>query len=61
LCFGHVTNLLPYFGSTYFTAGLGLTFGQAIVVRLALNLAASFGGGSIHFFPELRFQFGLDP
>ena len=61
LCFGHVTNLLPYFGSTYFTAGLGLTFGQAIVVRIALNLAASFGGGSIYFFPELRFQFGLDP
>jgi len=61
LCFGHVTNLLPYFGSTYFTAGFGLTFGQALVVRIALNLAASIGGGSITFFPELRFQFGLDP
>ena len=61
LCFGHVTNLLPYLGSTYFTAGFGLTFGQALVVRIALNLAASVGGGSIYFFPELRFQFGLDP
>lgn len=61
ICLGHVTNLLPYFGSTYFTAGLGLTFGQAIVVRIALNLAASVGGGSVYFFPELRFQFGLDP
>ncbi len=61
VCFGHVTNLLPYFGSTYFTAGLGLTFGQAMVVRMALNLAMSVGGGSVYFFPEIRFQVGLDP
>jgi hypothetical protein len=61
LCLGHVTNLLPYFGSTYFTLGLGLTFGHAWVARIALNLAASIGGGSVYFFPEIRFQFGLDP
>ena len=61
LCFGHVTNLLPYFGSTYFTAGLGLSFGRAIVVRIAFNIAMSIGGGSVYFFPEIRFQFGLDP
>lgn len=61
LCIGHVTNLLPDFGSTYFTAGLGFAFGQAIVVRMALNLALSVSGGSFHLFPELRFQFGLDP
>jgi hypothetical protein len=56
-----VTNLLPYFGSTYFTAGLGLTLGKAFVVRMALNLAMSIGGGSVYFFPELRFQVGIDP
>lgn len=61
LCIGHVTNLLPDFGSTYFTAGLGFAFGQAIVVRMALNLALSVSGDSFHLFPELRFQFGLDP
>ena len=61
LCLGHVTNLLPYFGSTYFTAGFGLTFGQAIIVRMAFNLAMSIGGGSFYFFPEIRFQFGIDP
>ena len=61
LCLGHVTNLLPYFGSTYFTAGFGLTFGQAIIVRMAFNLAMSVSGGSFHFFPEIRFQFGIDP
>lgn len=61
LCFGHVTNLLPYFGSTYFTAGLGLGFGQAIVVRIVFNIAMSVGGGSVYFFPEVRFQFGIDP
>jgi len=57
---GHVTNLLPYFGSTYFTFGVGVAFGQAFVVRIAANLAASISGG---FFPflEFRFQFGLDP
>jgi len=61
LCLGHVTNLLPYFGSTYFTAGLGLTFGQAIITRMAFNLAMSVSGGSFYFFPEIRFQFGIDP
>ncbi|MBU1048901.1 hypothetical protein KKG90_02640 [Candidatus Bipolaricaulota bacterium] len=61
LCFGHVTNLLPYFGSTYFTAGLGWTVGQAIVVRMAFNIGMSLGGGSVYFFPEIRFQVGLDP
>ncbi len=61
LCVGHVTNLLPNFGSTYFTAGLGFAFGQAIVFRMALNLGLSVSGGSFYFFPELRFQFGLDP
>jgi hypothetical protein len=61
LCVGHVTNLLPFFGSTYFTAGLGLTLGQALVLRMALNLAMSIGGGSVYFFPEIRFQVGLDP
>lgn len=61
LCAGHVSNLLPYFGSTYFTAGLGLTLGKVFVVRMALNLAMSIGGGSVYFFPELRFQAGIDP
>jgi len=61
LCLGHVTNLLPYFGSTYFTAGFGLTFGQAIIVRMAFNLAMSVSSGSFYFFPEIRFQFGIDP
>jgi hypothetical protein len=61
LCLGHVTNLLPYFGSTYFTAGVGLTFGRAIIVRMAFNIAMSIGGGSVYFFPEILFQFGLRP
>ena len=57
---GHVTNIFPYFGSTYFTFGAGLAFGQAFVARIAANLALSIGGG---FFPflEFRFQFGFDP
>jgi len=60
LALGHVTNLFPHFGSTYFTLGAGLAFGQAFVARIAVNLALSVGGG---FFPflEFRFQFGLDP
>jgi hypothetical protein len=58
---GHLTNLLPYFGSTYFNAGIGLTLGQAIVFRTALGLAFSYSSGSFYFFPELRFQLGLDP
>ena len=61
LSFGHVTNLLPYFGSTYLTAGLGLTLGQALVAHFAANLAVSIGGGSIYPFLEFRFQFGIDP
>jgi len=58
---GHLTNLLPYFGSTYFNAGVGLAFGQALVLRASLALAFSYSGGSFYFFPELRFQAGLDP
>ncbi len=62
---GHMTNLLPFFGSTYFMAGLGMDtrnlFGQALIFRVALNLAMSVSGGSFYFFPELRFQFGIDP
>ncbi len=61
LSFGHVTNLLPYFGATYLTAGLGLTLGQALVAHVAANLAVSIGGGSIYPFLEFRFQFGIDP
>jgi hypothetical protein len=59
--FGHVTNLLPYFGSTYFTGGVGLTLGQALAAHFGLNLAVSIGGGSIYPFLELRIQFGIDP
>jgi len=60
IALGHVTNLMPHFGSTYFTLGAGFTLGHAIVARIAANLALSVGGG---FFPflEFRFQFGLDP
>jgi len=57
---GHVTNLLPYFGSTYFTLGAGIVLGQIYVLRLAVNLAASVGGGFYPFL-EFRLQFGLDP
>jgi hypothetical protein len=60
LCVGHVTNLLPHFGSTYFTAGLGFAIGNAWVLRTTLNLALSVGYG-FYAFPELRFQFGFDP
>jgi len=60
LALGHVTGLLPSFGSTYFTFGAGILLGQTFLVRAAVNLALSIGGG---FFPflELRLQFGLDP
>jgi len=61
LCVGHVTNLWPNLGTTYFTAGLGFALGQTIVVRTALNLAIVYSGGNFYFFPEVRFQFGLDP
>ena len=61
LSFGHVTSLMPYFGSTYLTAGLGLTLGQALVAHLAANLAVSIGGGGLYPFLEFRFQFGVDP
>ncbi len=61
LCFGHVTNLLPYFGSTYLTAGVGYTFGQTLVAHLAANLAVSIGGGALYPFLEFRFQLGIDP
>jgi len=60
LALGHVTSLLPYFGSTYFTLGAGITFGQAFVARIAANLALSIGGG-LYPFLEFRLQFGLDP
>jgi hypothetical protein len=60
LALGHVTNLLPHFGSTYFTFGAGMTFGGSLVARIAANLALSVGGG-LHPFLELRFQLGLDP
>ncbi len=58
---GHLTNLLPYFGSTYFNAGIGLALGQALVLRATLALAFSYSAGSFYFFPELRFQVGLNP
>jgi hypothetical protein len=58
---GHLTNLLPYFGSTYFNAGIGLALGQALIMRASLALAFSYSGGSFYFFPELRFQVGVDP
>lgn len=61
LCFGHVTNLLPQFGSTYLTAGLGWTVGRLLVARFAANLAVSIGGGMFYPFLEFRFQMGVDP
>lgn len=61
LCAGHVTNILPYFGSTYLTAGLGATLGRALVGRFTANLAVSIGGGMFYPFLEFRFQFGIDP
>jgi hypothetical protein len=61
LCLGHVTNLLPYFGLTYLTVGLGLTLGRALVARFVASLAASIGGGKFTPFLELRFQLGIDP
>jgi len=60
LSLGHVTNLLPHFGSTYFTLGAGIMLGQVYVFRLAVNLAASVSGGFYPFL-EFRLQFGLDP
>jgi len=59
--FGHVTNLLPYFGSTYFTGGVGLTLGRTLAAHFGLNLAVSIGGGSFYPFLELRIQVGIDP
>ena len=61
LSLGHVTNLLPYFGSTYLTAGFGFTLGQALVAHFGANLAVSIGGGSFYPFLEFRFQSGIDP
>jgi len=61
LCAGHVTNLLPYFGSTYFTGGVGLTLGRTLAAHFGLNLAVSIGGGSFYPFLEFRIQFGIDP
>ena len=61
LALGAVTNLMPYFGSTYFTLGLGITFGHALVVRAMFNIAASISAHGIFWFPEIRFQFGIDP
>ncbi len=61
LCIGHITNLMPYFGSTAFTVGLGVTLGRLLVFRTAFNLAFSYSMGSFYFFPEIRFQVGVDP
>lgn len=61
LYLGHVTNVLPYFGSTYFTLGLGLALGRAFVVRVAAGIAASVSSHGVYWFPEIRFQMGLDP
>jgi len=61
LCFGHVTNLLPSFGSTYLTVGLGWTFGRIVVVRLAASIAVSLSLSSFHPFLEFRVQLGFDP
>jgi len=61
LAIGALTNLLPYFGSTYFTLGLGLTLGHAIVFRAVFNIAASISVHGVFWFPEIRFQFGIDP
>lgn len=61
LTFGHVTNLLPHFGSTYLTAGLGLTFGRVVVVRFGASIAVSVSLSSFYPFLEFRIQFGLDP
>ena len=61
LSFGHVTSLLPSFGSTYLTGGVGLTLGRMLATHLGLNLAVSIGGGSFYPFLELRIQFGIDP
>ncbi len=61
LSLGHVTSILPSFGSTYLTAGVGVTFGRLIVARLGANLAVSIGGGMLFPFLEFRFQFGFDP
>ena len=61
LAVGALTNLLPYFGSTYFTLGLGLTLGHALVLRATLSIAASVSMHGVFWFPELRFQVGIDP
>jgi len=61
LCVGHVTSILPYFGSTYFTAGLGLALGQSLVARVSVLLAVSISVYGVYWFPELRVQIGLDP
>jgi len=61
LCAGHVTSILPYFGSTYLTGGLGLTLGRTLVGRFTASLAVSIGGGMFYPFLEFRFQFGIDP
>jgi hypothetical protein len=61
LSFGHVTNLLPHFGSTSLTGGVGLTLGQALAAHIGLNLAVSISGGSFYPYLELRIQFGIDP
>jgi hypothetical protein len=61
LALGAVTNLLPYFGSTYFTLGVGLTMGHALVMHAMFNIAVSVSAYGMYWFPELRFQFGFDP
>ena len=61
LAIGALTNLLPYFGSTYVTLGLGLTLGHAIVFRAMFNIAASISAHGVFWFPEFRFQIGIDP
>jgi len=61
LCAGHLTNLLPHFGSTSLFAGLGIAFGEAIVFRLAVNVAASLGEMLFEPYLFLRASIGIDP
>jgi len=61
LCVGHVTSILPYFGSTYLTAGLGLALGRTLVARVSASIAVSISMYGVYWFPELRVQIGIDP
>jgi hypothetical protein len=57
------TYLLPLgsFGSTYLFGGVGLAMGQAMVTRLAVNVAVSISSYGFYPFLLFRFQIGLDP